>query len=216
MEKIVLIEATGFVGSELLKEALQRGYHVIAIVREQRKLVIRHPNLSILEGDIMDTDLLARNISGAKALISAYNPGWDEPNLYDETLKGYNSIISAVKKAGVPRLLVVGAAGTLKTKEGHTLMDKDNVPHSLLSAIHALEKVYKEYLEPEKAFDWVFFCPAASLTQGERTGEFRLGKDELITDEKGNSSISVQDYALAMINELEHPEHHRECFTVGY
>lgn len=216
MKKIVLIGATGYVGSAILKEALGRGHQVKAIVRHPEKILLSSPNLKVVGGDVTDTDFLARELSGVDAAISAFNPGWKNPNIFKETLQGYESILGAVRKSGVPRLLVVGGAGSLLVAPGRPLMGEEDVPQHLLPGIRSLAQVYTDSLLPEKTVDWVYLSPSANLAPGERTGKFRLGKDYLLIDEKGESTISVEDYAVAMIDELEQEKHHRERFTVGY
>lgn len=216
MRKIVIIGASGYVGSAILKEALSRGHEVKSIVRDHSKITLQNPKMSLVCGDIMDTGFLTREISGTDAVISAYNPGWKNPHIFRDTLEGYSSIIGAARKARIPRLLLVGGAGSLEVSPGKRLMDEDDVPRHLLPGIRSLAQVYNDYLLSEKVLDWVFFSPAANLTPGERTGKFRLGKDSLITDDAGASTISVEDYAMAMIDELEQANHHQERFTIGY
>lgn len=216
MKKIVLIGASGFVGSALLKEALGRGHQVKAIVRDAGKIIIRHPKLTIAEVDVMDTEALTRALGGQEVVVSAYNPGWKNPDIAEDTLKGYGSILCAVRKSGVNRLLIVGGAGSLFVAPQMRLMDSGGIPPEILPGVKSLAKIYLEYLPEEKEIDWVFFSPAGEIAPGERTGKFRLGKDDLIVDEKGKSRISVEDYAVAMLDEVEQPQHHRERFTIGY
>lgn len=216
MKKIMLIGATGFVGSALLKEALERGHEVTVVVRHPPKLALSHPRLTVVEGDVADSDFLASRMKGTDAVVSAFNPGWSNPAIYQETLDGYASILQAVRWAKVPRLLIVGGAGSLYVSPGKRLMDEEGVPQKLLPGIKSLAKVYTDYLLPEKSIDWIFLSPAATLKPGRRTGLFRIGKDDLIVDKDGESTISVEDYAVAMIDELEQEKHHRERFTVGY
>lgn len=216
MKKIVLIGATGFVGSALLKEALGRGYTVKAIVRHAGKLQVQHPNLKVAELDVMDTDALIRELDKSDIVVSAYNPGWKNPNIAEDTLRGYSSIFCAVRTAGVSRFLMVGGAGSLFVKPNVMLMDSGAIPADFLPAVKNLAKVYQDFLMPENSFDWVFFSPAGDIFPGERTGKFRLGKDDLIVDKDGKSRISVEDYAVAMLDEIEMPRHHHERFTIGY
>lgn len=216
MKKIVIIGATGYVGSAILKEALGRGHQVTAIVRNPEKLTLASPKLTVVGGDVTDTDFLSRELAKCDAVISAYNPGWSNPDIYEETLKGYGSILCAVRKSGVHRFLMVGGAGSLLVAPGQMLMDQPGVPKKLLPGIRSMAKVYTDILLPEKTVDWVYLSPAADMAPGERTGKFRLGKDELIVDRNGDSNISVEDFAVAMIDELEQENHHRERFTLGY
>lgn len=123
MKKIVIIGATGYVGSAILKEALGRGHQVKAIVRNPSKLTLIHPNLKVVGGNVTDTDFLSRELAKSEAVISAFNPGWENPKIYDETLEGYGSIICAVRNAGVHRYLMVGGAGSLLVAPGRLLMN---------------------------------------------------------------------------------------------
>ena len=216
MKKIVIIGATGYVGSAILKEALGRGHQVKAIVRDPSKLTLIHPHLKVVGGSVTDTYFLSRELAKSDAVISAFNPGWSNPNIYEETLEGYGSILCAVRNSGVHRFLMVGGAGSLLVAPGRQLMDEPDVPKKLLPGIRGMAKVYTDLLLPEKSVDWVFLSPAANMAPGERTGKFRLGKDELIVDESGDSNISVEDFAVAMIDELEQEKHHQERFTLGY
>lgn len=216
MKKIVIIGATGYVGSAILKEALGRGHQVKAIVRDPSKLTLIHPHLKVVGGSVTDTDFLSRELAKSDAVISAFNPGWSNPNIYEETLEGYGSILCAIRNSGVHRFLMVGGAGSLLVAPGRQLMDEPDVPKKLLPGIRGMAKVYTDLLLPEKSVDWVFLSPAANMAPGERTGKFRLGKDELIVDESGDSNISVEDFAVAMIDELEQEKHHQERFTLGY
>lgn len=216
MKNIVLIGATGFVGSAILNEALERGFRVQGVVRNLEGININNKNFGAIQADVMDTNRLSEIIKGADAVISAYSPGWSNPNIYEDTLKGYSSILEAVKKAGIKRFQIVGGAGSLFISPGVTLISSGQIPLKIRPGVESLAKVLSDYLLPEKELDWVFFSPAANLTSGKRTGEYRLGKDDMVVDSRGESEISVEDYAKAMIDELENPKHHRERFTIGY
>ena len=216
MKKVVLIGASGFVGSAILNEALNREIQVTAVVRHPEKIKIQNENLIIKKADVSSLDEVAEVCKGADAVISAFNPGWDNPDIYDETIKVYLTIIEGVKKAGVNRFLMVGGAGSLFIAPGLRLMDSGEVPENILPGVKALGEFYLNFLKKEKEIDWVFFSPAADMAPGVRTGRYRLGKDDMVVDIAGNSHISVQDYAAAMIDEFEKPAHHQERFTIGY
>ena len=216
MKKIVLIGASGFIGSAILKEALDRGFKVIAVVRHPEKIKTVHKDLIVRQSDVSSADAVAEVCKGADAVISAYNPGWKNPDIAKETTLVYKAILEGVRKAGVKRFLVVGGAGSLLISPGKRIMDSGLIPESYLPAVRALADVYLIDLTAEKSIDWVFFSPAGIIEPGQRTGKFRLGKDDMIVNEKGESKISVQDYAVAMIDEVEKPTHHRERFTIGY
>lgn len=217
--KIVLLGATGFVGSALLKEALDRGVEVTAIVRNPAKVKIESPLLTVVKGDVTDPEVIASVAKGADTIVSAYNPGWANPRLYEETLENYPKILEGAKKAGVKRVLIVGGAGTLFVKPGIRLIDTGTLPESWIPGVKSLGEFYLNTLTKENELDWVFLSPAANLGNlqpGTRTGHYRVGKDDMIVDEKGDSFISVEDYAKAMIDELLEPKHHQERFTVAY
>lgn len=216
MKNVVLIGASGFVGTTILNELLNRGHKVTAIVRDPAKVTASNPNLKVIQADVTDTDVLIEASKGKDAVISAYNPGWKNPNIYEETLKNYPLIVDSVKKAGVERLLIVGGAGTLFYAPGKMVMDADDVPAKLLPGIKSLGEFYLNTLRKENDIDWIFLSPAANMTLGERTGKFRIGKDDLVVDVNGDSNISVEDYAMAMVDELEQKHHHKERFTIGY
>lgn len=216
MKNVALIGASGFVGTAILNELLTRGHKVTAIVRNPQKISTTHPNLTVIKADVSDTNALVDACKGKDAVISAYNPGWTNPNIYDEILRNYPLILNAVKQSGVERLLCVGGAGTLFCAPGLRVVDSGVIPDAIMGGVKSLGEFYLNTLIHEKDIDWVFFSPAGTLEPGKRTGVFRLGKDDLIVDENGNSHISVEDYAVAMVDELETPKHHYERFTIGY
>lgn len=216
MKKVTIIGASGFVGSAILNEALSRGYQVRAIVRNPEKVSATNPQLQVIKADIMDENNLVDLLCGEENVISAYNPGWANPNIYNETLKGYPTILHASKRAGVKRLLIVGGAGTLFVAPNLRVVDSGAIPAEIMDGVKSLGEFYLNTLMNEKEIDWVFFSPAGNIAPGERTGNYRLGKDDLIVDAQGASNISVEDYAKAMVDELETPAHHNERFTIGY
>lgn len=211
---IVLLGATGFVGSALLTEALDRGHRVTAIARDPGTIAPRE-RLSAKAGDVYDAAGLATLISGHEALISAFSPGWKNPRIYDDQVRGTAAIIAAIKQAGIRRVLWVGGAGGLEVTPGVRVVDDPSLPDWIrpgsLATINALEQ-----LRAEPTLDWSFLAPSAEMQPGQRTGHFRLGEDQLLVDANGKSHISVEDFAVAMINELDHPAHLRQRFTVGY
>lgn len=221
-KKVALIGASGFVGSAILRELLDRGFAVEALVRNPAKITLKNPALTVKKVDVSDEASLVDALKGFATVISAYNPGWQNPDIYEETLNNYPKILNAAKKAGVKRLLIVGGAGTLFVKPGLRLVDSGALPDAWLPGVKSLGEFYLNTLQKENGIDWVFFSPAANLGDmgakgpGKRTGKYRLGKDDLITDTQGNSFISVEDYAKAMVDELESPTHHKERFTIGY
>jgi putative NADH-flavin reductase len=206
--KIALIGASGFVGSKVLAEALERGHEVLAIVRNAEKLPAR-ANLVVRPGDATDVDVLAALISGCDLAISAYNPRLDQDGTATQR------IIEGVKRAGVMRFLAVGGAGSLEVAPGKRVVDQPDFPAEWKGG--ALRTAaFLDQLRADNELDWVFLSPAAMLGPGERTGAYRVGTDQLLKDDKGESRISLEDYAVAMLDEAEHPKHRRQRFTVAY
>ena len=216
MKNVVLIGASGFVGNAILNELLSRGHKVTAVVRNTEKINVSNSNLEIAKADIADTNAMVGICKGKEAIISAYNPGWTNPDIYEETLRNYPLILEAAKRSGAKRLLCVGGAGTLFCAPGLRVVDSGAIPDAIMGGVKSLGEFYLNTLMNEKDIDWIFFSPAGTLEPGKRTGKFRLGKDDLIIDENGISHISVEDYAVAMVDELENPKHHCERFTIGY
>ena len=219
MKDIILIGASGFVGSAILEEALNRGHKVTALVRNPEKIQVKNENLTVLAVDATDVEALSKVVAGKDAVISAYNPGWGNPRLYEEILENYPKIIEGVKKAGVQRLLVVGGAGVLYVQPGVRLMDSGTLPAELMPAVKGEGELFLNVLSKDNDIDWAYFAPPANLGnmgKGIRTGKYRLGTDTLLVDEKGDSFISVEDYVVAMIDELEQEAYHKALFTAAY
>lgn len=216
MKNVLLIGATGFVGSAVLNELLERDHKVTAVVRNAAKLP-QNELLTAVEQDVSDVEAIAKLAEGKDAVISAYNPGWMNPEIEKLITENYPKILEAAKKSGVERLLIVGGAGTLFCAPGLRLVDSGALPAEIMGGVRPLGDFYLNTLTNEDSIDWVFFSPAGVLDgEGKKTGNYRLGKDDLIVDAEGNSHISVQDYADALVNELEKPAHHKERFTIGY
>ena len=202
--KVALIGASGFIGSRLLAELAARGHAVTAIVRNPEK-VAALAGVTALNGDVFDEDGLAKLLSGHDAVISAVHFTASDPQI----------LLAAVKRSGVKRYLVVGGAGSLEVAPGAKLFDTPNFPAAYLDEARK-GGIFLDLLKQEQGLDWTFLSPSALIHPGERTGKFRLGTDQLLVDAKGDSSISVEDYAVALVDELEKPAHSRRRFTVGY
>lgn len=163
VKKVVLTGASGFVGSDILNEVLNRGFEVTAVVRHPAKIKIQNENLKVVKVDVSSLNEVAEVCKGADAVISAFNPGWSNPNRYDETIKVYLTIVNGIKKAGINRSLMVGGAGSLFIAPGLRLMDSGEVPENILPGVKALGEFYLNFLKKEKKVDWVFFSPAADM-----------------------------------------------------
>jgi len=201
--KIALIGASGQVGTRLLQELSDRGHAITAIARNPDKIA-KLPGVTAVKGDVFDKDGLAALIKGHDAVISAVH----------FTASDLDTLIAAVRASGVKRYLVVGGAGSLEVAPGKRLVDTPEFP-----AIYKAEALkgadFLEKLRTISDLDWTFLSPSALFVAGERTGKYRLGKDALLTNDKG-SSISFEDYAIVMADEIEKPKHIRQRFTVGY
>lgn len=211
--KIALIGASGFIGSALLTEALSRGHHVTALVTRPER-VAPQENVVSVKSDVLNTAALAEQLRGVEAVISAFS-GHAQEDVYGYYLKGFHSILSATQHASVPRLMIVGGAATLEVAPGKLLLDAPGFPAEYRATAEGAQTAL-ETLRTQTAQAWTFLSPAAEIFPGERTGSFRLGSDTLLTDSEGNSRISVQDYAIAMIDELENPRHTNQRFCVAY
>lgn len=216
MANVLLIGATGFVGSAVLNELVERGHKVTAVVRNVEKIA-KNDLVTAVKEDVANVEAIAKLAEGKDAIISAYNPGWTNPEIATLIKENYPKILEAAKQSGVERLLIVGGAGTLFCAPGLRVVDSGVIPAEIMGGVRPLGDFYLNTLMNENDIDWIFFSPAGVFDQeGKKTGNYRLGKDDLIVDAEGNSHISVQDYADAMVNELEKPAHHKERFTIGY
>jgi putative NADH-flavin reductase len=201
--KVALIGASGNAGSRILNELVAHGHTVTAIVRHPEK-VLPHPNVIAKKGDVFDQSGLAELLKGHDAVVSSVHFLASDPH----------KLIEAVRAAGVKRYIVVGGAGSLEVAPGVKLIDTPEFP-AAYKAEAAAGGVFLDLLRPEKELDWTFLSPSALFVAGERTGKFRLGSEQLLTTDKG-SSISFEDFAIALVDELEKPQHSRQRFTVGY
>ena len=202
--KIALIGATGNIGAKILNEALERGHKVTGIARNLDKLKGRN-GLTAKQGELADEKKLAELLKGHDAVIVSVR----------HDLNDVRHVYTACKAAGVKRVLVVGGAASLEVAPGVMLIDTPGFPEQIkVQAVPAVEAL--KQIRLEKDLNWSFVSPSIMIAPGERTGKFRLGGDELLKDAKGESKISQEDFAIAIINEVEKPKHIRKRFTVGY
>ena len=211
--KIAIIGASGYVGSAVLKEAASRGHDVTALVSSPEK-VPRLDKVVAVKADVQAQDELLGKLKGHDAVISAFS-GHAQSDILGYYLSGMASIIAASKDAGVARLLVEGGAGGLEVAPGVQLIDTPQFPDQWKATAEGARQALG-LLREEQSLNWTVLAPSAHLDPGKRTGTFRLGKDALLIDEAGHNHISLEDYAVAMIDELEHAAHSRMRFTVGY
>lgn len=215
--KIALIGATGFVGSAILPELLNRGHQVTVLARNPAK-VAPQEKLNVVAADVLDSAQVAREVKGHDAVISAYNPGWQEPELYDLFMKGSLAIREGVKHAGVKRLLIVGGAASLYVAPGVQLFDtpdfQTHVPAFVIPGARAARDELNR-VRGETTLEWSFISPPANLFDGERGGAYRLGEENLLMDGDRPAGISQRDLAIAVVDEIETPRHVRKRFTVA-
>lgn len=204
MSKIALIGATGRAGSQLLEEALRRGHSVTAIARDISKLAARAGVVS-QRLDVLDATALQAAVAGHDLVISA---------AHFASIPA-SAVIGPVQAAGVKRLLVVGGAGSLLLPDGSRVIDAPDFPAEYKAEASA-GAMFLDALRQEQQLDWTFLSPSALFVEGERTGRFRLGRDELLVSAEGKSWITFADYAIALLDEVEQPAHSRQRFTVGY
>jgi putative NADH-flavin reductase len=211
---VVLFGASGMIGSRTLKELVARGHQVTAVARNPSR-VEAAPGVTAVKGDVTDAASVTAVLKGADAAISAYSPG---VGTEDRLVEATRVLLESAKLAGVARVLIVGGAGSLFVVPGVTVIASGHLPEEWKAIARAhsdlLALIRKSDVAAE--LDWTYFSPAAFIQPGERTGKFRLGKDELVTDAQGQSRISAEDYAIALVDELEKPQHIQKRFTVGY
>lgn len=202
--KVALIGATGNIGTKILAELVARGHMVTAIARNPEKLS-PSAKVKVVAADADDTDALADALRGHDAVISSvpFAPGLSE------------SIIAAVKQSGIKRYIMVGGAGSLEVAPGKMLKETLTLPEPIKKILDEAAAILAR-LRGEHELEWTFFSPAAEIGPGERTGKFRLGGDQLVTDANGKSRISYDDYAIALVDELERGQHIRKRFTIAY
>lgn len=207
--KVVLFGASGMIGSRILAELVGRGHTVTAVVRNPDK--VSAPGVTVVKGDVTDAASVAAAAQGADAAISAYSPPHSD---VATLLPAVRSLLAGLETAGVKRVLVVGGAGSLEVAPGVQLVDAPNFP----AEWKGIALAHRDLLPvlASSSLDWTNLSPAAMIQPGERTGKFRLGGKQLLTDAKGESRISAEDYAVALVDELEKPAHVCQQFTVAY
>lgn len=216
MARIALFGATGTIGSRVLREALERGHQVTAVVRDPAKLTERHPGLKVTTGDVLDPASVAAAAEGQDVVVSAVGGG-DGPGHVATIEPAAKSLVAGVRSLGAmaPRLIAVGGAGSLRTPAGTKVWDAEGIPEFLLQIMHAHGDAL-DYYRTVSDVRWTNLSPAGTIEPGERTGAYRTALEDLVVDEQGVSRISAEDYAVALVDEIETPKHVGERFTVGY
>lgn len=215
--KIALIGGTGNVGRALLDELLGRGHQVVALQRNPEKLSPRH-GLTVLQADAQDAGQVAAAVKGADMVVSAYNAGWTNPNIYADYIKGARAITQGTKDAGVSRLLVVGGAGSLLDEKGGQLVDHPDFPRAYYDGANAAREALRD-LQTETALNWTFLSPPVGFGapgNDARTGHYQTGSDHPLSTNGGVGTISAADLAVAVVDEVEANAHSRKRFTVAH
>jgi putative NADH-flavin reductase len=212
--KIVIFGASGRIGSRIVNEALSRGHEVTAATHHPENYTVEAPHLRVAKGDLFDSQDVESAVFDHDAVVSAFNykQGVTPPTVLVEVV---TPLLNGMKQAGVKRLLVIGGAGSLEVSPGVQAVDTPDFPAAYKPSALAQRDALKAY-QQEKAIAWTYLSPAGEIAPGERTGKFRTGKDQMIFDANGKSFITMEDFAVAVVDELETPMHIRERFTVGY
>ncbi|MGA7916441.1 MAG: NAD(P)H-binding protein [Candidatus Acidiferrales bacterium] len=215
MKSIVLIGATGMIGQRILHEALSRGHNVTAVVRDTARTGEHRANLDYRTGDIFQPDTIAAATVDHDVVVSAYGPGLEnDPKL---VVKAAHSLIEALTRVEPIRLIAVSGAGSLEVGPGMQLMNSPDFSAAWKAIAQAHSEALDVYRKAGFAeFDWTAVSPAALIEPGTRTGHYRTDLDQLIVDSKGKSSISAEDFAVAVVDEIEKPRFREQRFTVGY
>ena len=208
--KVVLFGASGMIGSCVLEELVRRGHTVTAVVRNPEKVQATN-GVRVIPGDVTNPASVAAAAGGADAAISAYSPPRTEPGKLVDAVR---SLLAGLAEAGVRRLIVVGGAGSLEVAPGVQAVDTPEFPSAWLGIALAHRDVLPVLKQAD--IDWTYFSPAGLIEPGVRTGKFRLGGTRLLANDRGESRISVEDYAIALVDELENPRHVRQQFTAAY
>ena len=211
--KITLFGATGMIGQRILKEALDRGHEVIAIARDPSKITETGTGLTAVAGDVLDTQKVTELVAGSDAVVSSISPGAGSNDIY---VKAADSLIAGLTAAGVKRIIFVGGAGSLEASPGVQLVDTPTFPEIYKARALAMRDELVHIRETATGLDWTYISPSAFIHPGERTGTFRVGGDQLLVDSEGKSHISAEDYAIAVLDEIESGAHIKQRITVGY
>ena len=217
MKKFAVIGASGYVGKTVVKELASRGHQVTAFARDAAK-VESAANVQAVAADVNAADFAAQ-LQGFDAVVSAFNPGWSNPNIAADYTRGANALIEAAKTAQVPYLLVVGGAGSLYVAPGVQLIDTPDFPKEIYEGADAARRLLND-LRDRRDVNWAFVSPPALLGADagyseERSGIYRLGGEDLLMDGNAPAGISVADLAIAIADDVEKKAHLFQRFTAS-
>ena len=207
--KLAVVGATGNIGKQIIEEALTRGHEVTAIVRDASRVERTHENLHVVTGDIFHASSIAKEAIHHDVLISAFGPKHGEEG---KLVEATHSLLQAAKQVGVSRLVSVGGAGSLEVAPGLQVVDTPDFPAEWKPIAVAHRDALEVYKQSD--FNWTNLSPAAMIEPGERTGKYVTGTDQLLIDENGESRVSIPNYAVALLDEVETPQFLRQRFTV--
>lgn len=211
--KIAVFGITGRIGSRIAQEALSRGHEVTGIARDPTKVNLSHPKLRVTQGDATDPASVAATMSGHDVTVSAVGPDMQK-GVGTLLVDAAHSLIEGAKRARAGRLVIVGGAGSLEVAPGVKLMDSPQFPADWKPIARSHADALDAYRR-EKSLEWTYLSPAAMIEPGKRTGSYRTGDEKLLSDAQGNSRISMEDFAVALLDEVEKPRHTRKRFTVA-
>ena len=211
--KIALFGASGTLGQRILHEALERGHEVLALVRNPENSALDDPRVTARAVNVLNPSSIAEAVAGQDVVISTIGPAGNQPATV--VVDAARSLLKGVAQAGVPRLITVGGAGSLEVAPGVLLMNTPDFPEGWKPIARAHSDALDIYRR-EIHLNWTYASPAAFIAPGERTGKYRAGTDQLVTNEKGESRISAEDFAVAILDEVEKPRFDRQRFTVAY
>jgi putative NADH-flavin reductase len=215
--KLVVFGATGNIGQRVATEALRRGHEVTGVVRDPAAVQSPDPRVRLVKGDATNADSVAEVARGADAVVSAISPRPNARGLPAPSLPANaRALTKGLRAAGVKRVLYVGGASSLEVAPGKALADMTDFPEAYREEAREGREALDVFRNEAKGLDWTYLSPAAEIGPGKRTGKYRTTDDKLLVDDKGKSFITFEDYAAAVLDELERPQHVTKRFGVAY
>ena len=214
--KIVIFGATGHVGQRIAREALERGHQVVGVVRDPARSRAPDPRVALVRGDATDAASVAEAVRGADAVVNAISPRPGSTGTAPSLAEAARAVIAGLTQAGVKRLIIVGGASSLEVAPGVRLLDTPEFPEAYRAEATEGVESFAVYRAEAGELEWTYVSPAIVIQPGERTGRYRTTGDRVLFDENGHSTISYEDYAVAILDEIERREHVRERIGVAY
>lgn len=214
--KIVVFGGTGNVGQRIVREAVSRGHDVEVVARKPESKPGWDEHVTLEQGDITDPKSVAEHVRGADAVVNAISPRPDAEFPASTLMDAAEALIDGLKQADVKRVVIVGGAGTLEAEPGVDLVDTPDFPKPYRNESIQQRKALNTYRSRAEGLGWTYIAPAATFTPGDRTGQYRTTERALLKDDTGRSRISYEDYAVAVLDEIENPRHVGDRFGVAY